>query len=321
VAETVRDILAANATGLSRPALLAWARLRIDPGMTDAQLDAELAALGDEVVDDDGFLRLRGAIPTSEESFEPEGWDEAPGAPASTWAADGSIPGWNASGDATSTVPTAADAPAPGTDPGRGGIPGWAASGAAWPAGAGTGDGEPMETPGSVEAPAEVQGWQSGGRGITRGQIVIALVALGVIAAAVSFQALSASSEGGENRAAEDLRVGDCIAIPEAEEFEEVLVIECTTPHAGEVFFVGDVPADRDADFPTDLGWEAFAADRCTPAFADYTGSAYEGQDVLEYSWFTPTETGWSEGDREVACILYPADLSETSQSWRGASP
>lgn len=60
--ETIRDILAAHRSGISKPGLMAWARLRVDPGMTDAQLDEELARLGDEVVDVQGFLYLRSYV-------------------------------------------------------------------------------------------------------------------------------------------------------------------------------------------------------------------------------------------------------------------
>jgi hypothetical protein len=86
--ETVRDILAAHRSGISRPGLLAWARLRIDPAMTDAQLEEELTRLGDEVVDDEGFLYLRanlgpGRLAASRAAAEPA-WgrwtDDEPGA-------------------------------------------------------------------------------------------------------------------------------------------------------------------------------------------------------------------------------------------------
>lgn len=89
--ETVRDILAAHRSGISRPGLLAWARLRIDTAMTEAQLEEELARLGDEVVDDEGFLYLRsnlapGRLASSRAAAEPA-WgprtadDERPAAP------------------------------------------------------------------------------------------------------------------------------------------------------------------------------------------------------------------------------------------------
>jgi hypothetical protein len=63
--ELVRDILVAHRSGISRPGLLAWARLRGDAQMTDAQLEAILLELGDEVVDVEGFLYLRRNAPAS----------------------------------------------------------------------------------------------------------------------------------------------------------------------------------------------------------------------------------------------------------------
>jgi hypothetical protein len=69
--ETVRGILAAHHSGISKPGLLAWARLRIDLAMTEAQLDEELARLGDEVVDIDGFLYLRAYVDSSRRPTRP----------------------------------------------------------------------------------------------------------------------------------------------------------------------------------------------------------------------------------------------------------
>ena len=63
--ETIREILASHESGISRGGLLAWARLRGDPKMTDAQLDAALTELGDQVIDVQGFLYLREFAPAS----------------------------------------------------------------------------------------------------------------------------------------------------------------------------------------------------------------------------------------------------------------
>jgi hypothetical protein len=79
--ETVRGILAAHHSGISKQGLLAWARLRIDTAMTEAQLDEELARLGDEVVDVDGFLYLRDYV---DPSRRPAGTGTTPPAPALT---------------------------------------------------------------------------------------------------------------------------------------------------------------------------------------------------------------------------------------------
>ena len=70
--ETVRGILAAHHSGISKPGLLAWARLRIDTAMTEAQLDEELARLGDEVVDLDGFLYLVEYVDASRRPVQPD---------------------------------------------------------------------------------------------------------------------------------------------------------------------------------------------------------------------------------------------------------
>jgi hypothetical protein len=91
--QTVRDILADNPTGISRPALLAWARLRIDPSLSEAALDEELAALGDEIEDADGFLRLRGAARPPDVELEPQPtW--APSSTSAQAAAPEPVQGW-----------------------------------------------------------------------------------------------------------------------------------------------------------------------------------------------------------------------------------
>lgn len=101
--ETVRDILAAHRSGISRPGLLAWARLRIDPAMTDAQLEEELARLGDEVIDVEGFLYLRSNL--------------APGRPAAPRAS--AEPAWGRwTDDEGGAGPTTAGGEPPG-GPGR----------------------------------------------------------------------------------------------------------------------------------------------------------------------------------------------------------
>jgi hypothetical protein len=104
--ETVRDILAANPTGLSRPALLAWARLRIDPAMTDAALEAEIAALGDAVEDRNGFLVLLDAA-RSESPDASWSSSERPSEPDEADAPPTVIAGWTPpEGGQAGPVPT-----------------------------------------------------------------------------------------------------------------------------------------------------------------------------------------------------------------------
>ena len=114
------------------------------------------------------------------------------------------------------------------------------------------------------------------------------------------------------------LQVGDCIILPTEDQFDEVRRLECTAPHDGEIFFVGDHP---DGDYPTDEAFEAFVDEQCLPAFEAFTGSAYDNQEVLDVGWFTPTDGSWEDGDRAVSCHLVPIDGGQTDRSWRDANP
>ena len=94
-----------------------------------------------------------------------------------------------------------------------------------------------------------------------------------------------------EGKSASELEVGDCIVPPdvtsdETVDVERVRTVDCSEPHDGEVVSVFELD-----------------------------GFTYPGDDVLfnrafeqcpqESSLvFYPTEESWSQGDREVACVL-----------------
>jgi hypothetical protein len=276
--QTVRDLLADNPNGISRPALLAWARLRIDPSMTDAALDAELAALGGDLEDRDGFLRLRGAVVS-----EPEPTREADAqAPGSAWS-----------------PPTPAPEPVIAGRVGPGGVPPTSA------ADEGMAGGE------------AVAAWDAPKQGLGKSRVAIAVIVLGIIGAAIVGQTVLK----GESVGASDLSIGDCIVVPEAQEFSELDQTACDEPHTGEVFFVGDHPAGDDSAYPSDDEFYDWTVGTCEPLFEVYTGSAYDEQEPLDYGWFTPTGNGWTEGDREVICYLGLASGSATDRSWKDAWP
>jgi hypothetical protein len=293
--ETVREILAAHGSGISKPGLLAWARLRVDTKMTDAQLDEELAKLGDEVVDVDGFLYLRSVR------------DRPPDA---QWTAGAASRGATASGDAR------------GSDAGEPASPvegGWSES-----------------TP---PAPTDWSPPPAARRGLPGIGKVIGLVFVGFWV----FGLLGNLAEGflagwtesatpvptqpsspeptpsiGSVIAFDEMVAGDCIVLPTESEFSEVRRVPCDTPHGGEIFLVADHP---DGAYPTDDAFGQYVATKCGPAFQSWTGSAYEDQDVLDYSWFTPTEESWTSGYRSFECYLAPADGSLADRSYRGANP
>jgi len=301
--DLIREILASHESGISRGGLLAWARLRGDPQMTDEELDAALAELGDQVVDVQGFLYLREH------------------APASALGVD-------------TAAPPAPPAPLPGSwgspvEPGREGPPGWVPpdgrawtpppDGAAWPP---PPEGQPWTPPDGTD-------WPPPSTGSTRTMIIAGVgVLIFVGVAGLGALMLRAGESGGAPAEptptagsvveAGSLQVGDCIILPSEDQFDEIRRLDCTVPHDGEIFFVGDHP---DGDYPSDEAFESFVDEQCLPAFATFTGSVFDDQDVLDIGWFTPTDGSWENGDREVACHLTPADGSQASQSYRDANP
>jgi hypothetical protein len=313
--ETIREILASHESGISRDGLMAWARLRGDPQMTDAQLEAALAELGDQVVDVQGFLYLRqnappsalrdddtvGATRSAPPPVPPPAWPTPPSTPRA-----GAMPGW---------ITPDADVPASG----------WTVE-----AGAGT----PPTQPGAEGWTAPDGGWPAAPPSSGKRTMVVAAVGVAVFLVVAGIGALllrDADSSGGADATpapptpasgvvvgATTLAVGDCLILPSEDTFDEVRRLACTEPHDGEVFFVEAYPADA---YPSDGEFRSYAEGQCLPAFAEFTGSAYDDQEVLEIGWFTPTAGSWDNGDRDVACYLTPVDGSRTSQSYRGANP
>jgi hypothetical protein len=108
---------------------------------------------------------------------------------------------------------------------------------------------------------------------------------------------------------------GDCIVVPHEATVGELRRVPCDTRHGGEVFALVDHPGPLSA-YPDD-GFAAFAAERCEPAFAAWTGAALEEQELLRVQWFSPTWEGWVEGDRQITCYLVQADGDNMYSSYR----
>jgi hypothetical protein len=318
--ETIRDILASHESGISRDGLLAWARLRGDPQMTDQQLDAALAELGDQVVDVQGFLYLRQNAPESALRDEASRGTPTP-TPPPAWPP--AVTGAEGAAPPSAWPPADAGAAPPAPPPGSWTPP----DGQAW--------GTPPPAPGA-------EGWTAPDGGLApapssggKRTMSIATIGVAIFLALAAFGAVLLRSGADETPPADatpalptptsgsvigafTIELGDCLILPSADQFEEVRRLECTEPHDGEVFFVEEHPG---SEFPSDDDFSTYVEEQCLPSFADYTGSAYDDQDVLDVGWFTPTQGSWDNGDREVVCYLTPVDGSRTSQSYRGANP
>ncbi len=110
-----------------------------------------------------------------------------------------------------------------------------------------------------------------------------------------------------------DVGVGDCFDDPDSEIVSTLNTVDCSEPHDNEIYAAVIMPGGA---FPGDDGVAEFAFDACFDEFEPYVGESYLDS-PLDYLYLGPTEDSWAEGDREVLCVLYAADLSKLTGSMR----
>ncbi|TVR36596.1 MAG: septum formation family protein [Nitriliruptor sp.] len=99
---------------------------------------------------------------------------------------------------------------------------------------------------------------------------------------------------------------GDCFDDPDnaVDEISDVPLVDCEEPHDNEVYAVVEL---EDGDYPGDEAVLNRAQDTCLDAFEPYVSEPYATSELFA-TWLVPTEGSWSEGDREVVCVLFDAD-------------
>ncbi|UZN02715.1 septum formation family protein [Cellulomonas sp. S1-8] len=126
---------------------------------------------------------------------------------------------------------------------------------------------------------------------------------------------------GGEITASADadvfsLQVGDCLdylALSEdTTEFSSLPTIPCADPHDSEIYaettlteeqFQADLALTEAGDTETPTTADQF----CYDAFAPFVGATYEDS-VLDYTYLSPTEESWAQGDDVVQCLVVHPD-------------
>lgn len=110
-----------------------------------------------------------------------------------------------------------------------------------------------------------------------------------------------------------DLGVGDCLAEPPPTDpsVVTVTVVDCSRPHAAEVFLRAAVPVN---DAVADV-----ADQRCAEGFSAYTGEpATAGRDTISYLIDSMQDrTGAVPEPSTVICLLAPADGQPVSGTAR----
>jgi putative regulator of septum formation len=225
----------------------------------------------------------------------------------------------------------AAPAPQPWPDAGAGGPAGGAAAGQAGdaaepptpaPAAAESVPGSTPEggwTPSGVTPPT---GWASGAAAQPAGRfrLLPRLIIPGIIVVVLVVGFLFRDRISGQ---AADLKTGDCFDDPitagqSGAEVKDVQHHPCTEPHLFEVIETFKYQTSGDEAFPGQAGFDSFIVEKCSAAFASYVGIA-EDQSSLAFSAYTPVESGWKKGDRDITCFLGAPDGSKLTGSMKDA--
>lgn len=112
-----------------------------------------------------------------------------------------------------------------------------------------------------------------------------------------------------------DLKVGDCIQLPNTKTAVTIDHTSCSEEHQGEVSAIVETsPNGADDAFPGDSELNSQAEEACVSSFTDYVGSDYVTSS-LDVSWLVPTEQSWKDGDRHIACVVYAQGDQKLTQS------
>lgn len=93
--------------------------------------------------------------------------------------------------------------------------------------------------------------------------------------------------------------VGDCLDDNGDTEVLSVPVVDCADPHDFEAYLAKDMD---DGDYPGPDAVTAFGDATCAQAFEDFVGAA-EADTSLAWTYYSPLEDGWANGDREILCL------------------
>ncbi|BAJ74310.1 hypothetical protein MTES_1346 [Microbacterium testaceum StLB037] len=111
------------------------------------------------------------------------------------------------------------------------------------------------------------------------------------------------------------LQVGQCLDDISTGYITSDNLVDCGLPHTYEVFGNFTVP---DGTFPGDDAITASAQEQCDAAFQSYIGVSY-ADSTLEYNYIGPSSDTWTQGDREISCLVTdPAE--ETTGSLQGSA-
>jgi hypothetical protein len=155
-----------------------------------------------------------------------------------------------------------------------------------------------------IAALVQIRRRNDSGTGLAIGGLVAAgiwTLLIGVFVTAGLFGAFDYNREGDLADVASQ-EVGTCLnESPPA-------IADCSTPHDLEIFYTDSL---TDSTWPGKGDVDSEADDLCYNEFEDYVGTSYESSDY-DYTFYAPSKTEWSSGQRTVVCVITPAGRSLT---------
>lgn len=130
----------------------------------------------------------------------------------------------------------------------------------------------------------------------------------------------SSDSEGTE-QSVNLLQVGQCFNDAPGESgntVSKVLIVDCSQPHSYEVYnnyqsTLTEYPSTEEAKTNE-------TAVACRDAFTQYVGIDISSSTTYSATVISPTETGWSRGDRTYTCLIVDPNELPMTGSARGAA-
>lgn len=100
-----------------------------------------------------------------------------------------------------------------------------------------------------------------------------------------------------------DLEIGTCLNdanTPLSADLTEVPTVSCAEPHDSELFAIVSV---EDGSYPGVDDLVEAGQTKCQAVFADFVGVDFRSS-ALDFHFYYPTPSSWSDGDRSIFCLV-----------------
>lgn len=111
------------------------------------------------------------------------------------------------------------------------------------------------------------------------------------------------------------MQIGDCVQLPDAQEIQSVEAVPCGQAHDAQVYAEFLLSGD---DWPGEESIEMQSAQGCYERWPAAVSADYDNDPAHDFTFFSPLADGWSNGDREVTCMVVNTDASPISGSLLG---